>query len=1222
YFNEKIAKPIANYLQTTNVNGTPLKDIIRFVVLVKGVPFRIDARQEDADSRGTNVICANLLTHLSETFENPEALLLYYNNTPNIPNPYFNADGNFTSDYHFIPNHFQTSAFVNGQLRNIPLSYLVTHLSAPRYSDVTGMIDRSKNAIYTKNYVWFTDLDPTPCRSVPTGNPEPVFNSLNIHNYFFDHDEYIYHSYPDSIMSYCSNGIWTTDGNPDTCYAWDYFPEDYIQSQLSFDYASGAFFSSVESHNGLSIGTNPVIRTRGQGLIADFTLKGGTVAVGQAFHSTGSHVIQNNIFFPSYATGYTFIEAAYLGLEKLDATNVVVGDPLTRITYPCEPMILTHNTSISSEDIDCGIIVPEGIILTIEQGSGVNLNSNTSIKVYGNLVINNQAILNLNNYSVLKIFEGGTLTAETGSNLIFNNKSILDNQGILIINPNSSLTLNDNSQFNSAGKLKLLAGANILDNSTGSINITGSIIAEGTLNNPVNFNFTNQTDQLAFASGDSLKLDYTNFNNGGLNISSNTNDTKLLLIENGIFANSVNAVSFDIDVQLADNVDAKLHNVQFLNFNGGGIGANGLRNFELNGCNFTSGYQNSSGIEIKAIKNLVVNNSYFSCSYGVVRGSRTDENNFLVNSENIRIYNCIFNLNTFFETGISTAISVLNNDRLESLSVESCSISGFNTAISLNNLNDLVPLIITNTITNFKSFGISATNGISIKLFDNNISSSDAISSEYKTGVFISNISNPILIRNTIHLLSANIVEGSGIVLVSSNGEIRANNINGFKNGVELGSSSPNIGSNSIISNKNYGIYIGPDSYPDLSATIISDERYPVTGFNTIKENGLCSFYPGYSEIYLSSSYALLKGGCNIIADDRYDPSLQCNHNYLIDGDHVAETINAGENYWGEINNHNPEGRFGQNISVDYGGYLMSPCLFESGTELFIFKDLKGDVYDSLYSTASTPTNLTEIEIKYAEGNEYYYSNDFIQAKQKFLEIIQLSGNDRLSLQAYTKLFEIANSNTYTSEQFLQLKDFYFQKANAQTDSLISSSLLHLGNLCLVSAKEYISAINSFEESVQQNPNTDLALYRQIDALTTSSLLTSDSTLGKMVPSKYKVENILGYSKMISELLRSRGKEGLAMDNQVIPKDFKLYQNYPNPFNPTTTIKFDLPKDGLVNLEIYDILGRRIATLINENKIAGSYEQVFNSASFASGVYIYKIQAGDFLSAKKMILLK
>ncbi|HRN26819.1 MAG TPA: hypothetical protein PL018_14175, partial [Ignavibacteriaceae bacterium] len=67
----------------------------------------------------------------------------------------------------------------------------------------------------------------------------------------------------------------------------------------------------------------------------------------------------------------------------------------------------------------------------------------------------------------------------------------------------------------------------------------------------------------------------------------------------------------------------------------------------------------------------------------------------------------------------------------------------------------------------------------------------------------------------------------------------------------------------------------------------------------------------------------------------------------------------------------------------------MSPCLYESGTELFIFKDLKGDVYDSLYSTASTPTNLTEIEIKYAEGNEYYYSNDFIQAKQKFLEIIQ-----------------------------------------------------------------------------------------------------------------------------------------------------------------------------------------------------------------------------------------
>jgi len=542
YFNDRIAKPIANYLKTTYVNGTPLKDIIRFIVLCKDVPFRIDARQEDADSRGTNVICANLLTHLGETFEDSSALLSYYNNYPGIPNPYFNADANFTFDYHFIPNHFQTNAFVNGQLRNIPLSYLVTHLSAPRYSDVTGMIDRSKNAIYAKNYIWFTDLDPTPCRSVPSGDPEPVFNSLNIQNHFFDDDEYIYHSYPDSIMSYCSNGIWTTDGNPSPCYAWDYFPADYIQSQLTFKYASGAFFSSVESHNGLSIGTYPVIRTGGQGLIADFTLNGGTVAVGQAFHSMSSHVIQNDIFFPSYAIGYSFIEAAYLGLQKLDATNVVVGDPLARITYPCEPLILTDNTSISSEDIDCNIVVPEGITLTITHGSGVSLNRNTGLKVYGNLVVANQVILNFNNFSMLKIFEGGTLTAETGSSILFNDKSLLDNQGTFILNPNSNLTFNDNSEFNSSGKFKVLAGCNIVDNSSEQITITGGWIVDGTINDNANFNFTIPYDQLVFLNGDTLRLNYCTFNTGNLIITTFTENTKLLLIENSAFSNAPNPI--------------------------------------------------------------------------------------------------------------------------------------------------------------------------------------------------------------------------------------------------------------------------------------------------------------------------------------------------------------------------------------------------------------------------------------------------------------------------------------------------------------------------------------------------------------------------------------------------------------------------------------------------------------------------------------------------------
>ncbi len=88
------------------------------------------------------------------------------------------------------------------------------------------------------------------------------------------------------------------------------------------------------------------------------------------------------------------------------------------------------------------------------------------------------------------------------------------------------------------------------------------------------------------------------------------------------------------------------------------------------------------------------------------------------------------------------------------------------------------------------------------------------------------------------------------------------------------------------------------------------------------------------------------------------------------------------------------------------------------------------------------------------------------------------------------------------------------------------------------------------------------------------------------------------------------------------PKVYKLYQNYPNPFNPVTNIQFDIPKDGLVKLVIYDILGREIKTLVNEFKKAGTYLTSFNGSNLASGIYFYRIQSGNFVSTKKMLIIK
>ena len=89
-----------------------------------------------------------------------------------------------------------------------------------------------------------------------------------------------------------------------------------------------------------------------------------------------------------------------------------------------------------------------------------------------------------------------------------------------------------------------------------------------------------------------------------------------------------------------------------------------------------------------------------------------------------------------------------------------------------------------------------------------------------------------------------------------------------------------------------------------------------------------------------------------------------------------------------------------------------------------------------------------------------------------------------------------------------------------------------------------------------------------------------------------------------------------------LPKTFRLEQNYPNPFNPSTTLQFAIPKREKVVLHLFDVLGRHLATLLNEEKEAGIYKLNFDGRNLPSGVYFYRIQAGQFSQTRKMLLVK
>ncbi|MBK6878984.1 MAG: T9SS type A sorting domain-containing protein [Ignavibacteria bacterium] len=169
------------------------------------------------------------------------------------------------------------------------------------------------------------------------------------------------------------------------------------------------------------------------------------------------------------------------------------------------------------------------------------------------------------------------------------------------------------------------------------------------------------------------------------------------------------------------------------------------------------------------------------------------------------------------------------------------------------------------------------------------------------------------------------------------------------------------------------------------------------------------------------------------------------------------------------------------------------------------------------------------------------------------------------------------------------------------------------------------SEIKSLEEKLTKNEatNSEKKKYQEMRTL-------------KEVVKARKPENVGNHVSMISDdlsrIMKSTGSDvSDKYEENILPTEFALHQNYPNPFNPVTKISFDLPQDSKVNLVVYDLLGREVTRLVNnESKVAGNYTYDFNAASLSSGVYFYKlvvsssnpINAGNYSETKRMVLLK
>ena len=133
-----------------------------------------------------------------------------------------------------------------------------------------------------------------------------------------------------------------------------------------------------------------------------------------------------------------------------------------------------------------------------------------------------------------------------------------------------------------------------------------------------------------------------------------------------------------------------------------------------------------------------------------------------------------------------------------------------------------------------------------------------------------------------------------------------------------------------------------------------------------------------------------------------------------------------------------------------------------------------------------------------------------------------------------------------------------------------------------------------------------------------NTLIIYDSLIANL----YVQEFAERYRQSSGDTLPIPGTISVTYEDRSLPSEFTLSQNYPNPFNPVTVIRYSIPKAEKVSLVVYNLIGEKVAYLVDEQKRTGSFTVVWDASNVASGIYFYKLHAGGFVQTRKMVLLK
>jgi hypothetical protein len=293
-------------------------------------------------------------------------------------------------------------------------------------------------------------------------------------------------------------------------------------------------------------------------------------------------------------------------------------------------------------------------------------------------------------------------------------------------------------------------------------------------------------------------------------------------------------------------------------------------------------------------------------------------------------------------------------------------------------------------------------------------------------------------------------------------------------------------------------------------------------------------------------------------------------------------------------------------------------------------------------------------ESPWSKNSYQFYIDDTTRLFQLFDTVFPpphwtVENKDTTSAITYWSKAQVGgNSNSNYAAKF----DYFtapYSKERALITNLFPSTRQDIDTLYIDIAHAFVSAFNNDTLYIETSTNygntftTAVTLagspykdstYTSLHSMSTTILsgsaftpsTSSDwKTFHYKMPasiSKIRIRCLSGHGNNLYITNVRIGSNNLVLEPEKLPTKYALNYNYPNPFNPTTTISFAIPKTSLTKLVIYDVLGREIIRLVNQVMTPGIYSYTFNATNYASGVYFYRLESGDFVDVKKMLLIK